>query len=52
MLIGEDSNFNSNGAHDATDKTFSSFFGGATITGKTGAAGAGETQELINLDFY
>jgi len=45
-----DSNFNS-GAHDTTDKTFSSFFGGATITGKTGAAGAGETQELINLIF-
>jgi uncharacterized protein (DUF1800 family) len=44
------SNFNSN-AHDVTDKTFSSFFGGTTITGKTGAAGSGETQELINMIF-
>lgn len=44
------SNFNQ-GAHDATDKVFSSFFGSATITGKTGASGAQETQELIDMIF-
>ena len=42
--------FDSN-AHDTTNKTFSSFFNNTTITGKTGQAGAGETDELINMIF-
>lgn len=37
--------------HDTTAKTFSSFYGGKTITGKTGAAGATETDELIDMIF-
>lgn len=37
--------------HDTTSKTFSSFYGGKTITGKTGAAGATETDELIDMIF-
>lgn len=37
--------------HDTGNKTFSSFFGNVTITGKTGAAGATETDELLNLIF-
>ena len=37
-------------AHDATDKTFSSFFGGTTITGKS-TNGEDETQSLIDMIF-
>lgn len=37
--------------HDTGNKTFSSFFNSTTITGKSGAAGAGETDELINMIF-
>jgi len=38
-------------AHDSTNKTFSSFFNGNTINGKTGATGALEVQDLIDLIF-
>lgn len=37
--------------HDITDKQFSSFFNNTIITGKTGAAGADETNELIDMIF-
>jgi uncharacterized protein (DUF1800 family) len=37
--------------HDTTDKTFSSFFGTNTITGKTGQNGATELDDLINMIF-
>lgn len=37
--------------HDTGAKTFSSYYGGKTITGKTGAAGATETDELIDMIF-
>jgi uncharacterized protein (DUF1800 family) len=37
--------------HDQANKSFSSFFNNTVITGKTGAAGAGETDELINMIF-
>ena len=37
--------------HDTAAKVFSSFYGGKTITGKTGAAGATETDELIDMIF-
>lgn len=37
--------------HDTNNKTFSSFFAGATIRGKSGAAGAQETDELIDMIF-
>jgi len=37
--------------HDATTKTFSSFYNGVSIAGKTGAAGATETDDLINMIF-
>lgn len=37
--------------HDTNPKTFSSYYGGKTIAGKTGAAGATETDELIDMIF-
>jgi uncharacterized protein (DUF1800 family) len=37
--------------HDTGIKQFSSFYNNATITGKAGANGAAETDELINLIF-
>lgn len=37
--------------HDTGNKTFSSFYGGVTITGKTGTAGADELDELLNMIF-
>lgn len=37
--------------HDTSSKTFSAFYGNKTITGKTGAAGATETDELIDMIF-
>jgi uncharacterized protein (DUF1800 family) len=37
--------------HDTTPKQFSSYYGSKIITGKTGAAGAGETDELIDMIF-
>ena len=38
--------------HDITNKTFSSFYGGATITGRTGAtAGDLELDDLMNMIF-
>ena len=42
--------FNTN-LHDTSDKKFSSFFGNKTIVGKTGSAGAQETDELIDMIF-
>lgn len=44
------SSFDAN-RHDTTNKQFSSFYNNALIIGKTGAAGAGETDELINMLF-
>ncbi len=38
--------------HDTTNKTFSAFYGGATITGRTGAtAGDLELDDLLNMIF-
>jgi uncharacterized protein (DUF1800 family) len=37
--------------HDATDKQFSAFYNNTLITGKTGAAGATELDDLINMIF-
>jgi hypothetical protein len=37
--------------HDTTNKVFSSYYGSKTITGKTGTAGATETDELIDMIF-
>ncbi len=42
--------FNSNG-HDTGNKQFSSFFNNAVITGKSGAAGEQELDELLNMIF-
>lgn len=35
--------------HDTGNKTFSAFYGNKTIVGKTGAAGAGELDELLDM---
>lgn len=37
--------------HDTGIKQFSSFYNNAAIAGKSGASGAGETDELINMIF-
>jgi uncharacterized protein (DUF1800 family) len=37
--------------HDTSDKQFSSFYGGTTIAGRTGANGTLETDDLINMIF-
>jgi uncharacterized protein (DUF1800 family) len=37
--------------HDSNDKIFSSWYGGATITGQTGSAGANEVDDLLNMIF-
>lgn len=37
--------------HDTTNKQFSSFYGNTVIAGKTGAAGATETDALIDMIF-
>jgi uncharacterized protein (DUF1800 family) len=37
--------------HDTGIKQFSSFYNNAAITGKSGASGVGETDELINMIF-
>ena len=42
--------FNTNN-HDTGDKQFSSFYGNAKIIGKSGAGGAGELDEFIDLIF-
>lgn len=42
--------FNQN-LHDTSDKQFSKFFSNTVIKGKTGAAGADETDELIDMIF-
>jgi uncharacterized protein (DUF1800 family) len=49
-----DASFNSvfdNTRHDTTNKVFSTFYNNTTITGKTGTAGAQETDELLNMIF-
>lgn len=45
------SSFFSEVVHDQNNKTFSAFFNNTVITGKTGAAGATETDDLINMIF-
>ena len=45
------STFFSDVVHDQTNKTFSSFFNNTVINGQTGAAGANETADLINMIF-
>ena len=42
--------FDSN-KHDTTDKQFSSFYNNTKITGKSGTAGASETDDLITMIF-
>jgi uncharacterized protein (DUF1800 family) len=42
--------FNSNN-HETSNKTFSAFFNNTTITGQTGANGAFETDDLLNMIF-
>jgi uncharacterized protein (DUF1800 family) len=37
--------------HDTTNKQFSSFYNNTIITGRTGAAGATETDDLLNMIF-
>lgn len=37
--------------HDTSTKQFSAFYNNATIAGRTGAAGANETDDLINMIF-
>jgi uncharacterized protein (DUF1800 family) len=37
--------------HDTNDKTFSSFYNGTVITGQSGANGANETDQLIDMIF-
>ncbi|MEY4702582.1 MAG: hypothetical protein RIR96_479 [Bacteroidota bacterium] len=37
--------------HDATNKSFSTFYNGRVITGRSGAAGALETDDLIDMLF-
>ena len=60
ILTGWRVNSNSNGSynsyfdanwHDTGNKQFSSFYANKLITGKTGLAGAGETDELLTMIF-
>jgi uncharacterized protein (DUF1800 family) len=37
--------------HDITNKTFSTFYNNTVITGKSGATGAQETDDLLNMIF-
>lgn len=37
--------------HDTTDKTFSSFYNNTIISGKSGASGADEVDDLLNMIF-
>jgi uncharacterized protein (DUF1800 family) len=37
--------------HDSSSKQFSAYYNNAVITGRTGAAGANETDDLINMIF-
>lgn len=37
--------------HDVTNKTFSAYYNNTTIVGKSGAAGATETDELLDMVF-
>ncbi|MCB0695928.1 MAG: DUF1800 domain-containing protein [Chitinophagaceae bacterium] len=45
------SSYFSSTLHETSDKQFSSFFNNKVITGKTGSAGAQETDELIDMIF-
>ena len=47
---GFNSLFQSN-RHDTTDKVFSSWYNNAVITGQSGAAGANELDDLMNIIF-
>lgn len=49
--INNNTSFFSDVVHDTNNKVFSPFFNNTTITGKTGAAGASETDDLINMIF-
>lgn len=49
--VNNGTSFFSNVVHDTDNKQFSSFFNSTVITGKTGAAGADETDDLINMIF-
>ena len=49
-----DSNFNYSfdlAGHDDQNKSFSNFYGSTIITGRSGAAGAGELDDLLNMIF-
>ena len=49
-----DSNFNYTfdlAGHDDQNKSFSTFYGSTIITGRSGAAGAGELDDLLNMIF-
>ena len=49
-----DSNFNyifDLAGHDDQNKSFSTFYGSTIITGRSGAAGAGELDDLLNMIF-
>ena len=39
------------GDHDDQDKSFSNFYGSTVITGRSGPAGAGELDDLLNMIF-
>jgi uncharacterized protein (DUF1800 family) len=39
------------GDHDDQNKSFSTFYGSTIITGRSGAAGAGELDDLLNMIF-
>src|SRR5690606_22888146 len=45
------SNFFDFTQHDTGNKSFSSFYGNTVITGKFGAAGATELDDLLNMIF-
>ena len=56
MLTGHtvDSYFNYTfdvAGHDDQNKAFSNFYGSTIITGRSGAAGAGELDDLLNMIF-
>jgi uncharacterized protein (DUF1800 family) len=50
-INGQAQSFFDSSRHDTANKQFSSFFGNTIIGGKTGAAGATELDELLNMIF-
>ena len=50
-INGQAQGFFDSTRHDTTNKQFSSFYGNTVIGGKSGAAGATELDELINMIF-